>query len=97
MDDLHPLCLPLAKSALATCALFQFVDTWNDFFGPLLYLDDPRTYTLGYGLQQFQSAFGSHQPQLMAATVLFTLPIVLLFLFAQRTFVRGISTTGGRN
>ena len=91
------LCLPLAKSALATCALFQFVETWNDFFGPLLYLNDPSTYTLGYGLQQFQSAFGGHQPQLMAATALFTLPVVLLFLFAQRTFIQGIATTGGRN
>ncbi len=91
------LCLPLSRSALATCALFQFVETWNDFFGPLLYLNDPRTYTLGYGLQQFQSAFGGHQPQLMAAVAAFTLPVVLLFLFAQRTFVRGIATTGGRN
>ncbi len=90
------LCLPLSKSALATCALFQFVDTWNDFLGPLLYLDDPKTYTLGYGLQQFLGSFGSHWPQLMAATALFTLPVVLLFLFAQKTFVRGISTTGGK-
>lgn len=90
------LCLPLAKSALATCALFQFVDTWNDFFGPLLYLNDPSTYTLGYGLQQFQTAFGSQQTLLMAATVVFTLPIVVLFLFAQKTFIRGIATTGGR-
>ena len=91
------LVLPLAKSALATCALFQFVATWNDFFGPLLYLDDPKTYTLGYGLQQLQSAFGGHPAQLMAATLVFTLPVILLFLFAQKTFIRGIATTGGRN
>lgn len=90
------LCLPLSKSALATCALFQFVATWNDFFGPLLYLNDPRQYTLGYGLQQFVSAFGSRQTELMAATALFTLPVVVLFLFAQRTFIQGISTTGGK-
>ena len=90
------LCLPLAKPALATCALFQFVDTWNDFFGPLLYLNDPSTYTLGYGLQQFQSAFGSRQTLLMAATAVFTFPVILLFVFAQKTFIRGIATTGGR-
>ena len=90
------LCLPLARPALATCALFQFVDTWNDFFGPLLYLNDPSTYTLGYGLQQFQSAFGSQQTLLMAATAVFTLPVIVLFLFAQKTFIRGIATTGGK-
>ena len=91
------LALPLSRSALATCALFQFVATWNDFFGPLLYLDDPKQYTLGYGLQQFVGEFGSKQGQLMAATAVFTLPIVGLFLFAQKTFIRGIATTGGRN
>ena len=72
------------------------MDTWNDFFGPLLYLNDPATYTLGYGLQQFQGAHGGHPPQLMAATALVALPVVVLFLFAQKTFIRGIATTGGK-
>lgn len=86
--------LPLAKPALATVALFQFLATWNDFFGPLLYLNDPSRYTLAYGLQQFLSAQGGKWPQLMAASVLFALPIIVLFFLAQRTFIRGIATTG---
>lgn len=91
------LILPLAKPALATCALFQFLGTWNDFMGPLLYVNDPGRYTLAYGLQQFYSSYGSKWALLMAAATVFTLPIVLLFFLAQRTFVQGISTTGGRN
>lgn len=89
--------LPLSKPALATCALFQFLATWNDFFGPLLYINDPSRYTLAYGLQQFLSAYGGQWTQLMAASTLFTLPIILLFFFAQRTFIQGIATTGGKN
>lgn len=89
--------LPLAKPALATCALFQFLGTWNDFMGPLLYVNDPSKYTLAYGLQQFMSAFGGQWTQLMAASIIFTVPIIILFFFAQRTFIQGIATTGGKN
>jgi multiple sugar transport system permease protein len=88
--------LPLAKPALATVALFQFIGTWNDFFGPLLYLNDPGKYTLAYGLQQFLSSYGGKWAQLMAAATVFTLPIILLFFFAQRTFIQGVATTGGK-
>lgn len=91
------ICLPLSKSALTTCALFQFLGTWNDFFGPLLYINDPSKYTLGYGLQQFLSSYGSKWAELMAASTVFTLPIILLFFFAQKTFIQGIATTGGKN
>jgi len=90
------LYLPLAGPALATCALFQFLYTWNDFFGPLLYLDDPSQYTVAYGLQQFVSNYGSYWGQLMAAATIFTVPIIVLFFFTQKTFIEGISTTGGK-
>ncbi len=90
--------LPLAKPALVTCALFQFLGTWNDFFGPLLYLNDPSRYTLAYGLQQFMASFyGGKWAELMAAATLFTLPAIALFFFAQRTFIQGIATTGSKN
>ncbi|CAN5435061.1 carbohydrate ABC transporter permease [soil metagenome] len=89
--------LPLAKPALATVALFQFLGTWNDFLGPLIYVNDPSKYTLAYGLQQFMSAYGGQWTQLMAASIVFTLPIIVLFFFAQRTFIQGIATTGGKN
>lgn len=89
--------LPLAKPALATCALFQFLGTWNDFMGPLIYVNNPAKYTLAYGLQQFMSAYGGQWTQLMAASIVFTVPIIVLFFFAQRTFIQGIATTGGKN
>jgi len=90
------LVIPLSKPALATCALFQFIGTWNDFLGPLLYVNDPAKYTLGYGLQQFVSHYGGFFAQLMAASTIFTLPIIVLFFFAQKTFIQGIATTGGK-
>ncbi|MDR3688350.1 MAG: carbohydrate ABC transporter permease [Fimbriimonas sp.] len=90
------LVLPLSKPALATCALFQFIGTWNDFLGPLLYLNDPAKYTLAYGLQQFVSHYGGFFAQLMAASTIFTIPIIILFFFAQKTFIQGISTTGSK-
>ena len=89
--------LPLSKPALITCALFQFMATWNDFFGPLLYINDPSKYTLAYGLQQFLSVHGSEWARLMAASTLFVLPIILLFFLAQKTFIQGVATTGGKN
>jgi len=88
--------LPLAKPALAVVALFQFLGTWNDFFGPLLYINDPSRYTLAYGLQQFLSSYGGKWAQLMAGACVFTLPIIVLFFLAQRTFIQGISTTGAK-
>jgi multiple sugar transport system permease protein len=90
------LMLPLAKPALATCALFQFLGTWNDFFGPLLYINDPSRYTLAYGLQQFMSSYGGEWAQLMAGACIFTIPVIVLFFLAQRTFIQGIATTGGK-
>jgi len=88
--------LPLARPALATCALFQFLHTWNDFFGPLLYLNEPEKYTLAYGLQQFLSSYGGRWAQLMAGATIFTIPIIILFFFAQKTFIQGIATTGSK-
>lgn len=88
--------LPLARPALATVALFQFIAAWNDFSGPLTYLSDPQKFPLAYGLEQFVSAYSSQTNLLLAAAVLFTLPLVALFFLAQRTFIEGIATTGGK-
>jgi multiple sugar transport system permease protein len=89
--------LPLAKPALATCALFQFVGTWNDFLGPLIYLNDPSQYTVAYGLQQFMAKNGSQWALLMAGSTIFIVPVVIVFFSAQKSFIQGIATTGGRN
>ncbi len=86
--------LPLSKPALATVALFQFIHSWNDFNGPLLYLSDPDKFPLAYGLERFISSYSDQTHLLLAAAVLFTLPILILFFLTQRTFIRGIATTG---
>lgn len=86
--------LPLAKPALATVALFTFIYTWNDFLGPLIYLHDEKLFTVTIGLQQFQSRYVTPINQLMAASAVVMLPVLTVFLAAQRVFVQGIAITG---
>lgn len=90
--------LPLCKPALLVVALFQFLFTWNDFLGPLLYLTDQKNFTLALGLQSFQSQQGGTAwHHLMAASTLVVLPVIILFFFTQKSFIEGIATTGGKN
>ncbi len=87
--------LPLARPALVVVALFSFMGTWNDYLGPLIYIQRPEQFTLGLGLQNFQSQHGGTPwNQLMAASVLVIAPVLLLFFLAQKTFIEGIATTG---
>ena len=87
--------VPLAKPAIAAVALFQFLYSWNDFFAPLLFVtDDPKLWTLAIGLSEFR---GLHQVEynlMMAASVLFILPVIVLFFLAQRVFIEGVTLTG---
>jgi multiple sugar transport system permease protein len=86
--------LPLSQPALATVALFAFMGAWTDFQGPLLYVHDEHQYTLAIGLQSFLGRHGGQWNLLMAASTVVTLPLVAAFFFAQRTFLKGIVTTG---
>jgi len=87
--------LPLSKPALAVVALFHVLTVWNDLIGPLIYLSHQDQFTLALGLQALQSKAGDTPwNQLMAAATLIVLPVLVLFLLAQRTFIRGIATTG---
>jgi multiple sugar transport system permease protein len=87
--------LPLSRPALSVVALFTFLGAWNDFLGPLIFLTEPQTFTMPLGLQQYRSQFGgSEWHLLMAASALLVMPVILLFFFAQKTFIQGISTTG---
>jgi ABC-type glycerol-3-phosphate transport system permease component len=86
--------LPLSKPALATVALFAFINAWNDFLGPLIYLQTESKYTLAIGLASFLDQHGSEWSSLMAASTLVLLPIVVLFFLTQRTFIQGITLTG---
>ena len=86
--------LPLARPAMATVAIFTFQFAWNDFLAPLIYLQDQSKYTLMLGLSFFRSSFQVNWAYLMAASLVIALPVILLFFFAQREFVEGI-TVGG--
>jgi multiple sugar transport system permease protein len=86
--------LPLAKPALATVAMFEFLYNWNDFMGPLVYLNDNSLYTLSLGLQNFQSMRQPTPELLMCACTIMVLPIVVIFFFAQRAFIQGVTMTG---
>lgn len=86
--------LPLSRPALATAALFIFIWTWTDFLNPLIYLTDDRLYTLAIGLQQLSSTRAAAWPLLMGGSLLMSLPIIVLFFFAQKTFIEGVSTGG---
>lgn len=87
--------VPLAKPALVVVAIFQFLATWNDFLGPLIFLTDQNDFTLALGLQFFQSQHGGTPWHLlMAASGLIVAPVIALFFFAQRTFVEGVATSG---
>ena len=91
--------IPLSKPALMVVAVFTFIWTWNDFFTPLLYLEDESKFTFAIALQKFVrgsqgSVLGRKWNLLMAANIVVTIPIVALFFSAQRYFVEGISLTG---
>lgn len=85
---------PLAKPAMAVVAIFQFMFTWNDFMGPLLFLNDMEKYTLAIGIRTFISTFYTPWGVLMAAATLTILPLIVLFFIAQRYFISGL-TLGG--
>jgi len=86
--------LPLVKPALAAIAIFQFMGSWNDFLGPLIYISSERNMTLSLGLQMFQSLHTNEFGMLMAASTAMTLPVVAVFFFAQRYFIQGVTLTG---
>jgi multiple sugar transport system permease protein len=88
--------VPLAKPALAAVALFQFLYSWNDFFNPLLYAgSNPNAWTLAVALQQFTNlSRGVLWNLQMAASLLFMLPVIVIFFFAQKAFVQGVTLTG---
>ncbi len=88
------LILPLAKPILATVTVLAFMGAWNDYMGPLIYLQDRSQYTLSLGLQVFVTSHKTEYGLLMAASTMMVMPIILLFFFAQKQFVQGITLTG---
>ena len=86
--------LPLSWPALITVALFTFIDKWGDFFGPIVYLNNADLYPLSVAVQTFQSAHKTDWPLSMAASVVISAPLVVLYFLAQRKFIEGITLTG---
>ncbi len=86
--------LPQLKPALATIAIFQFMGTWNNFMGPLIYISSDKLSPLALGLFTLQTVHASDWGMLMAASVLMAIPTILIFLFMQKYFIKGITFTG---
>jgi multiple sugar transport system permease protein len=86
--------LPLSRPALITVGVLAFLGSWDDFAGPLIYLDRLSNYTVSLALRMFQDQYGTDFSLIMAAALVHIVPVVLLFFFAQRYFVKGIAMTG---
>ena len=89
------IAVPLSKPAIATVALFAFIGHWNEFLDPLIYLSSMENFTVALGLRFFVSQYsGTFWELMMAASTAAMLPIVIVFFFTQRTFIRGVALTG---
>lgn len=86
--------LPLIKPALATLTIMTFMGSWNNFMGPLIYINSPEKMPLSYGLQVFSGSGGVEYGMLMAGSTMVMLPVLLIFFFTQRYFIQGITLTG---
>lgn len=87
--------LPLVKPAMLVVGFFTFMNVWNDFFGPLIYLNDPNKQTLALGLLSLKGQYSSEWNLMMAASTLMTIPAIIIFFFGQKYFIQGISLTSG--
>lgn len=90
------IAIPMAKPAIATVAIFSFNGAWNDFLGPLLYVNNESLYTLQIGLNTFKSQISVQWNYLMAASLLVSAPVIILFFIFQKYFIEGMDITAGR-
>jgi len=86
--------IPLIKPALATLGIFVFIGSWNDFLGPLIFLDSVNKYTLPIGIALFQTSYYAEYGLTLAASVICTLPVIVVFMFFQKHIIQSISYTG---
>lgn len=88
------IAMPLCKPVLTTIGIYAFLDAWSDYLFPLIFITKPERYTLSLGLQQYMSEYSVDWARLMAAALVFVLPVVICFSIFQRNFVEGIATSG---
>jgi multiple sugar transport system permease protein len=86
--------LPLTAPAMATLGVFTFIGTWNDFAGPLIFMDSVRNYTLPVGIALYQTSYYTEYGLTLATSVLATIPLIMVFLVFQRQIIESMSTTG---
>ncbi|MEY8355492.1 carbohydrate ABC transporter permease [Lachnospiraceae bacterium 54-53] len=86
--------LPMAKSTIATLVIFCFMNTWNDYFTPLIYINNAKKYTLPLGLASMKGMYSTDWPVLMASSTIAVLPVLIVFLFTQDAFVKGVMLSG---
>lgn len=89
--------LPLVRPALTAIAIFTFIGVWNDFFGPLIYLNSNRNFTIALGLSLFRQLYGTKWNLLMAASVATMIPIMIILFIFQRRIIQGVNLTAGIN
>ena len=90
----YRIMLPLSKPALSTLTIFTFTNTWNDFLGPLIYLNKTNLKTIQIGIRMFITQYSSEYGLIMASSVVSLVPVVIVFLMLQKFFVQGIATSG---
>lgn len=96
-ETFFQIVLPLAKPALAAQTIFVFMGSWNEFLMPLVILSDPEMFTLPLGLNAFKGQYISYWNYIMAASMIFTLPALLIYAFFNRYFIQGVTFTGGKS
>ena len=89
-----PKVLPLAKPGIATLTIFTFVNVWNDFMGPLIYLNSTELKTIQLGIRMFISQYAADYALIMAASVCALIPVVIIFIACQKFFVEGVAASG---
>lgn len=96
MQIFFRIMIPLSKSAMVVVALFTFLNCWNDFFGPIIYLNSKEHFTIAIGLLQFRGEYETKWNLLMAASTLSVTPCIFVYLLGQKYLVEGITLTGLR-
>ena len=86
--------LPLCKPAMTTVAIYAFMNAWSDYLAPMIYITKTEKLTLSLGLQQFMGEYSTDWARLMAAALIFVIPVVIFYIIFQRNFVQGVSTSG---
>lgn len=94
VQQYYKIALPLCKPVLTTVAIYAFMNAWSDYLAPMIYISKTEKLTLTLGLQQFMSEYATDWSQLMAAALLFVIPVVVFYIIFQKNFVEGVATSG---